>query len=334
MGSRMGPGFNNEDLEPKSVWYQAEDLDPKTAGYQSKDPEAKTVWYQTEDLQRDSQTVWYDADSVDPREQGQLDLSEDRAGRQSQPHAAGPQPAPSHDPAAAQRQEEQASERGEEAGRERGTSQGRSEEEDRDGKSRRKRRKKRGRRGGDGKLSSSSSFESPSLTESLSPTECPGLTESHRPPETGPNTEERDQTGRASAPETATREEAEQDAMTLPGQTEGRKGDRHRPDCRVSRSDPGFISLMEDQRTDQTTGTPLKTFLTQDENVDLCSSESRSVVAAAECPETRTTDREGQEVLELELVRHEDQDQQSQQDSEMKTEDQDVTVQSSVEQTG
>ncbi|XP_041652156.1 uncharacterized protein LOC121515446 isoform X2 [Cheilinus undulatus] len=334
ISSRMGPGLNNEDLEPKSVWYQAEELVPKTAGYQSKDPEAKTVWYQAEDLQRDSQTVWYDSDSVDPRDQGQLDQSEDRAeSRQSQPHAAGPQPAPSHDPAAAQRQEEQASERGEEAGRERGTSQGRSEEEDRDGKSRRKRRKKRGRRGGDDKLSSSSSFESPSLTESLSPTECPGLSESPRPPETDPNTEERDQTGWAAAPVTATREEAEQDAMTLPGQTEGQRGDKHRPDCRVSRSDPGFISVMEDQGTDQTTGTPLKTLLTQDESVDPESSETRSAGAAAERPETRTTDGWGQEVLELELVRHEDQDQQSRQDSEMKTEDQDVTVQSSVEQT-
>nr|XP_029131239.1 A-kinase anchor protein 13-like isoform X2 [Labrus bergylta] len=260
--------------------------------------ETKTLWYEGEggDLQQggeggvNSQSVWYDGDTMDTSGQEEPKQREQEAESPSaaQPHAAGPQPAPSHGPSAAQRQEVHAPQREEEAGpecrRERGASESRkssetadNNNEEREPKSRRKRRKKRGRRG-----SSGSSIES------------------HRGPEADLNPEQEDQTG--TVPEATTREEAEQDAMTLPGQTEGRS----------SVSSPE-VAVTDERGTDQTRGTPVHTGDTQDVDCEPDHSTS-SCDAAAERPDITMTDGEGNTADGEESRGHVDLDLQTEED--------------------
>uniref|UniRef100_UPI0037E78F37 A-kinase anchor protein 13-like isoform X2 n=1 Tax=Semicossyphus pulcher TaxID=241346 RepID=UPI0037E78F37 len=306
IGSMMGAAPNSPEPERNTMWYQGENLE-QAAG---EDWNKKEV---------NSQTVWYDTDTQDQREHEQLEQREKEecdvsppqlleqalsshqpSAALTQPHAAGTQPAASHGPAA-QRREVHASQREEEVGPEckeggRETSHSRkssetADNEEREAKGRKKKRKKRGKRGGtEAKLSSSSSVESQSQTEIQTPTE----------PGTSLKPGAKDQTGSADiqapgASEPTRREEAGEDAMTLPSQTEGRSRDTNRPECNVTNSDPSYttpeFSLTDPGRTGVTAGT----LETKDENMDCHGPEnlnSYSCETAAE-PEIRETDVEG-----------------------------------------
>lgn len=306
IGGIMGSAPLGSDTIAKTVWYQDKNIDQGASEESnSKEVNSQTVWYDNDERKPEQleQTEWdfsspheFDKSPQQLLEQGLS--SHQLCSALSQPHAAGAQPAPSHG-LATQRQEVQGSqreeevepdwqERGEEGGNEevrnRETTHSRKSSEtadleeggeekpggeEKEAKGRKKRRKKRGKRGGiEAKLSSSSSIESQSQSE----TQTEQVTNLNPQSETG--SEAKDQTGRAhvhspTISEPTQREEADEDAMHLPSQSQTR--DRHEPDCAVTTSQSSYTSPTDHGGTDVTEVMALQILetkeLSEDENV-------------------------------------------------------------------
>lgn len=293
VGNAMGSPPCGLEIVSKTVWYQGENSDQGSrAASQIQRVNSQTIWYDSDIMYEGKHEQLEQADcdlssaqtpGLSPPQLLEQGLSS-QCTALSQPHAAGALPTLSHGPAA-QRQEVHSSQREEEVGpgwKEGGVTGGREEVgltetsyspenceaadieetgeekpvgEERGAKGRKKRRKKKGRRGGaEAKLSSSSSVDSQSQSETLS----------HREPATslGPRTatdpEAWDTTKRAllqspTAPEPACREEADEDAMHLPSQA-----DTHGPVCDVTAPESGYTGTTGHGRTDLTDASEMK----------------------------------------------------------------------------
>uniref|UniRef100_A0A7N5ZVI3 A-kinase anchor protein 13-like n=1 Tax=Anabas testudineus TaxID=64144 RepID=A0A7N5ZVI3_ANATE len=305
IGSIIGSPPLGSHTTAKTVWYQSENMDQSvTEESNRKEVNSHTVWYD-DDQQKPEQLEQTEWDLSSPHEFGKSPpqlLEQGLSSHQlcsalSQPHAAGAQPAQSHG-LATQRKEVQGSQQEEEVrpdwqkgGEEVGSEEVRNREttysrkssetadleeggeekpvgEEKEAKGKKKRRKKRGKRGGtEAKLSSSSSIESQSLSE----TQTEQVTNLNPHSET--ESEAKDQTGRAhvhSPPisEPTQREEADKDAMHLPSQTESQTRDSHEPDSAVTSSESTYTHPTDHGRTDVTEVTPLWTLETKELSED------------------------------------------------------------------
>ncbi|KAK2918323.1 A-kinase anchor protein 13 isoform X1 [Channa argus] len=294
IGSPMGSPPQRSDTAATSVWYQGENVNQGA----SEDSKRKEV---------NSQSIWYDGDKMDERKLAQLEQAEcdlqgsdpgppqllkqalsssQRHSALSQLHAAGAQPAQSHGPAT-QRQEVQGLQRekeigphwkegGEEEVRNRETTvdiEERGEEKpgaEEKGAKGRKNRRKKGRRGvTEAKLSSISSNEYQSQSET------PREQVTNLNPHSELESEAKDQTGRAHVQSPTVSEPSQQEeadnAMHLPSQTESQTRDTHGPDCAVGTSDSTHTTLTDQGKIDLTEATALQTIeskeLSKDENV-------------------------------------------------------------------
>lgn len=256
------------DTVAKTVWCQDEHMDQGgSEESNTKEANSQTVWYDNDEQTHEQlkQTKWdlssaqkFDESSSQLLEKGLS--SHQLCSALSQPHAAGAQPAPSHG-LATQRQEVEGSRQEEEVGPDwqEGGEEGGSEEvwnretthtrknsetadleewgeekpEEREAKGRKKRRRRRKTRSSEAKLSSSSSIESYNQYE----------THTEQGTSLNCQCEAKDQTGRThihaptiSEP-TRFGEEADEDAMHLPSQTESQtRGSQS--DCAVVTSEP------------------------------------------------------------------------------------------------
>lgn len=344
VGNAMGSPPCGLEIVSKTVWYQGENSDQGSrAASQIQRVNSQTVWYDSDIMYEGKHEQLKQADcdlssaqtpGLSPPQLLELGLSS-QCTALSQPHAAGALPTLSHGPAA-QRQEVHGSQREEEVGlgwKEGGVTGGREEVgltetsysrenceaadieetgeekpvgEERGAKGRKKRRKKKGRRGGaEAKLSSSSSVDSQSQSETLS----------HREPATslGPRTAtdpEAQDTKRAqlqspTAPEPACREEADEDAMHIPSQTDTHTRDTHGPVCDVTAPESGYTGTTGHGRTDLTEASEMKES-SEDMNQVFCEDLSLdSAVAASDLSQRIATETDtmarpqgGKETLE------------------------------------
>uniref|UniRef100_A0AAX7VWM6 A-kinase anchor protein 13-like n=1 Tax=Astatotilapia calliptera TaxID=8154 RepID=A0AAX7VWM6_ASTCA len=262
-GSIMGP-----EAAGKTIWYEEENF-----GQVSSEDSGRT--------EVNSQSVWYDSGTTGERIPGQLEqgvtqkrncdasspqalglsspqlLEQALSAAPSQSHAAGNLPALSHGPHAqrreVQREEEVRSDwekagvegdREEASNRETSFSRricetaGAEEGGEKLATSKKRRRKKRGKRGGgEAKLSSCSSTESQGHTE----------IQSESQEATDPGIQSQTQTGRTDDcclpdSEPARKQEADDDAMHLPGHTEIQARSAHGAGGDVTSSDSGFMA--------------------------------------------------------------------------------------------
>ncbi|KAK2841770.1 hypothetical protein Q5P01_011970 [Channa striata] len=317
VGSRMG------SPPQRSVWYQDENLNQAASeDSERKEVNSQSIWYDGDNM---------DESKPEQLEQAQCDLSSSQGSDPrppqlleqalssshlhsalSQLHAAGAQPAPSHGPAT-QRQEVQGLQREEEIGphwkeggeEEEGGEEVRNREstveekagaEEKGAKGRKKRRKKKGRRGGtEAKLSSSSSIEYPSQSE----TQTERVTNVNARSKT--ESEAKDQTGRARVQSAAVskssrREEADKDAMHLPSQTESQPGDTRGPDC------ASYTSLTEQGGTDLTAVTASKE-LSEDQNISAQEPDDFEVDSTAAASQLAGTDDGTRDSVDVTTVR-------------------------------
>ncbi|XP_039989550.1 A-kinase anchor protein 13-like isoform X2 [Xiphias gladius] len=352
IGSRRGSPPHGPERLAKTVWYQDGHLDQGASEDPTrKETHSQSVWYDSDKMderkREQLEQAQYDLSSPQasglspPLLLGQGLSSHQQCAALSQPHAAGAQPALSHGPAA-QRREVHGSQREEEVGLDwkEGGLEGVREEfsntettysrqssetadieergEEKSGsegaKGRKKRRKKRGRRGGsEAKLSSSSSIESQSQSETQPPREQATSLSPH----TETESEAKDQTGRAhvqsaTASEPAWREGANEDVMHLPSQTESQTREAHGPDCDVTASESSYTSPADHERPDLTEATASPALETkessEDESINIHGPDDFNPnfdVTASDLSELDTRKAEGEEITTVQPVRKE-----------------------------
>ncbi|XP_078024406.1 uncharacterized protein akap13b isoform X2 [Epinephelus lanceolatus] len=322
--------WNRKEVNSQSVWYDSETTDQK----KQEQPEQGMRKQKTCDLSL-AQASGLSSPQLLEQDLTSYQLS----AALSQPHAAGTQPALSHGPGP-QRREVHGPQReeevrpdwkeggvdgdgGEVSNRERTYSikspetadieDGRGEKQgnkERGAKGRKKRRKKRGKRGGaQAKLSSSSSIESQSQIEIK--TQREQVTDLNT--QSGTDSEAKDKTERADVRSPTQREEADEDAMHLPSQTEWQTRDAHGPDCEVTNLDPSYMtpdfSPTDDKRTNLTEVTALQTpetkELLEDDDLDfhgLDHSDLNSAVTASQLSQMDTRKADIEEIKTVQQV--------------------------------
>ncbi|XP_058500658.1 A-kinase anchor protein 13 isoform X2 [Solea solea] len=344
-GSQEGSPSHEREGLAKTVWFQSGNLElGASEDSNRKEVNSRSIWYYSDKMEEEKheQIKVAECDLNTPQACGltspQL-LEHGLSSCQlctalSQPHAVGAQPAPSHGPAA-QRREVHESQPEKEVGpdwKEEGVEGGKEEvsktvttysrkssettdieeredekpkSEEKGGKGRKKRRQKKGRRGGGKpKLSSSSSLESKSQSESQRE-QATGLSLQLE-------SEAKDQTLRShiqftAAPEPASREDAVEDFMQLPRQTEDTR-DTAGPVCDPPHSQSSSTSPIDHGKRDLIEVTSSQTLRTNDssddENTTVCGQDGFNPDSAATASGLDQMDIikvDGEEIMTMQL---------------------------------